>query len=168
MHKSTGTLLLEIRGGGTADVEGAFQVDSDDRVEILFFHLVKQDIAQIASIVDDSVDPAECVDRRSNHFDGALVTCNAAAIGNRASARFDDFINHLLSWRNIRFAIAFQRAAQIVDHHCGPRGRHFEGYATADAAAGACNKGNFAFHRCDSCSHAKKPAFNRIWEDQAL
>jgi hypothetical protein len=51
--------------GGQGDVEGALEVDVDDRLELLRVHVLERSVSQDAGVVDDDVDLAEGVEARS-------------------------------------------------------------------------------------------------------
>src|ERR1700722_11770269 len=118
----------------------------DPRVEIRLLHLVKEDVAQDAGIVHDSVDAPEIIDRGLYHGLRAGPIGDAVAVGNGVPAKLLDFIDNLLCRRRIGGVVSPDRAAQIVDDHRSSGPRQIERYAATDTPASSGDEGDLAFH----------------------
>jgi len=145
MDIGAGGLRLEVRRGGAAHIERPLEVDADDRVELLFRHLVEQAVAQIAGVVDDRVDPAERVDRRLNHRLRAVPARDAVAIGDRSAARRDNLVCDLLGDRRAT-RCPVQAHAEIVDDDGCARPREIEGDPAPHATPGAGDQRDLSVH----------------------
>ena len=85
-HDPPVALLAHVLPRRLGDVEGALQVDVDDRVEQVGRHVVERLVAQDAGVVDDDVDAAEGVDRRLHDRRAALGGGHRVGVGDRLAA----------------------------------------------------------------------------------
>ena len=78
------------RRGGVCGIKAALEVNPDNRVPVLFRHLMENHVAQVASIVDDDIDFAEGIHGdagRSRVPRGARRRCGAGGAGRAAFGR---------------------------------------------------------------------------------
>ena len=125
------------------DVEGAAQVDVDDRIEELGVHVAERLVAQDPGVVDHDVDTTEGVDGGLDDRRAALWRGDGVAIGDRLATRRRDFVDDELGRADI-CACAVDRPAEVVDHHEGASRREEEGVLLAEAAAGTGDDRNLA------------------------
>jgi len=96
MDEAARLLLAEMGGCGTADVEAALEMDTDDRIPIVLGHFVEDGITQNAGIVDHNVEAAKGIHGLVDHSLSGLEIGNATEIcGRRASGTFD-LLNNLV------------------------------------------------------------------------
>ena len=80
-------------------VEGAFEMDVDDGVEVLLAHVEDHAVAQDAGVVDHDVEFAEIVQRALDDALGGFEIADALETGDRFAAEAADFLDHLLGRR---------------------------------------------------------------------
>ena len=137
VHEGARLLLLEVVGGGAADVERAVQMHVDHHLPVDMAHAMEDAVAQDAGIVDDAVDPAEVLDRGLDHALGAGRIGDAVAVGHGLAAGRLDLVADLLGRRRAAAAFAVDRAAEVVDHDAGAFPGGQQRHLAADAAARA-------------------------------
>ena len=93
-------------------------MDVDDRVPLGLGHVRQHPVAQDAGVVDQDVEVAERVDRRSDHALGTLEVGDVLAVGDRLTAHRRDLVDHLLGRAEVA-AGTVDRAAEVVDDHLG-------------------------------------------------
>src|SRR6058998_3307920 len=126
-------LLAHAAGGVPGAVEGALQVDGDDRVPLLLAHVEDHPVAQDAGVVHQDVDRAELLDRRLDDALGGREVGDAVGVGDRPPAAGADRLHHFVGDAP-RGAAAVDLGAEVVDDHRGPLGREQLGDGAADAA----------------------------------
>ncbi len=115
----------------------------DDGVPVDHAHAVKDAIAQDAGVVDHAIDAPECLHGGLDDALGRRRVGNAVAVCDRLPSGLLDFVDHLVGDRFVA-AIAFRRAAEIIDHDLGPaRGCHQRDFP-ADTAARARHDDDFS------------------------
>jgi len=117
----------------------------DDGVPVVLGHLVEDDIAQYAGIVDHAIDAAETVERALDDLTGGSEPGYAIVAGNSLTSVFPDFSDHFLCGRLVA-ALATERGADVVHHDPRPVLRHQLRDRRADPAAGAGHHYGFPFN----------------------
>jgi hypothetical protein len=139
-------LLLEVRGGGAADVESAVQVHLEHRVPFVHAHLVEEAVAQDTCVVDHHVDAAKAVDGRLDDAGCACGVRHAVGIGRCLTAHGFDFVHHFLCGACV-LAFAGDGRADVVDHHLGTFARHGQRDVAANATTCAGDHDDFVFYQ---------------------
>lgn len=103
----------------------------------------KKQSRRICGVVHHGVYAAEFLDASLDHRARGVRFGDAAGVGNRVAARCLDFLNHLLR-RSFRLAGAFQRRAQIVNHHGGAFGRSHQRNISTDPATRSGDQNNLS------------------------
>ena len=124
-------------------MEGAAQMDVDDRIEELGVHVGERLVAQDPGVVDHDVDTTEGVDGGLHDRRAALGRGDGVAIGDRLATRRRDLVDDELRRADI-CAGAVDGAAEVVDDHEGASRREEEGVLLAEAAAGPGDDRNLA------------------------
>jgi hypothetical protein len=164
VDEDTRGLLLEVGSSRPAHVETALQMYCEHRIEIFLAHAMKDDIAQIARVIDHDVDSAEGRARGFDNCSSRIKARNVMPIGNRTppgrqDLADDSFGGSLISRR------ARQCRSEVVYHHGGSGARQLQGDATANATACAGHDGHFSLQklrRNGSCQrvHSSVPRTN--------
>ena len=105
-------------------------------------HLVEDDVAQDAGVVDQDVDAAEGVERGLDDQVGVLRLGDGERGGDGLAAGLLDGRDRILR-RTVVGARALQAGADVADHHARAFAREHLGDGAADAAAGAGDDGDF-------------------------
>ncbi len=107
------TLVGHHGGGVTGHVEGALQVDGDDRVEVLLGHLEEAGIAEVSGIVDEDVEASELTSRSLDDSFGRAEIGDGLVCRQGPSPAATDLVRHFRC--RIPFAgSSVQRGAEIV------------------------------------------------------
>ena len=144
MHISAGILLAEWAGHRAAHVERAVEMHIDHVRPVRPAHLVEDDVAQNAGVVDQDVDAAEGVERGLDDQVGVL------RLGD-GERRCDCFAAGLLDGRDRSCAglssvpAPCRLAPMSQTTTRAPFGREHLGDGAADAAPGAGDDGDLAF-----------------------
>ena len=136
-------LLAHVLPRRLGDVEGAAQVDIDDRVEQLGVHVGERLVAQDPGVVDHDVDATEGVDGGLHDRRAALGRRHRVGVGDRLAAGRGDLVDDQLGGADVG-AGAIDGAAEVVDDDEGaPRGEK-QGVLLAESAAGTGDDRNLA------------------------
>src|SRR5664279_2215167 len=115
----------------------------DDVLPVRMAHLVEDDVAQYAGVVDQNVDAAEGIERRLDDLLGIFRLGNRKRGGDGLAAGFLDEADSFLRGTFV-MAGAVAAGANVADHHARVFGRQQHGNATADAAPCPGDNGGFA------------------------
>ena len=144
MHVAAALLLAKVLGSGARHVEASHQMHVDHHLPVDMRHAMEDAVAQDAGVVDDAIDAAELLDRGLDHTFGAGRIGDAVGAGDGAPARGADLADHGFGRPGVD-ALAFGRAAQIVDHDRRPLVGGKPRDIAADAATSARHQHDLAF-----------------------
>src|ERR1035441_3916092 len=106
-----------------------------DEFKVRHAHLVKDRIAQNTGIINDTVEPPECVERRFDDGISLQRLGYGVEIGDGRTASFADFIDDFFRWRRAA-AVAVGGAAKVIHDDLRALGRSEQCNLAANAAAG--------------------------------
>jgi hypothetical protein len=126
-------------------------VHLDDRVPLGLAHVDEHLVPQDPCVVDNDVEPAECVDGLLDKALGAVPRRDVIGVGDRLPTRRLDVVDHLLS-RPSRAAGAVTGPTEVVDDDAGSFGGERKCVCSPDAVAGTGHDDDPAVtdstHRC--------------------
>jgi hypothetical protein len=110
----------------------ALEVDGDDGVPRVFFHLEAHGVAQDPGVVDQDVEATQLLDGGAHDVGPARPGGDVVAAGQALAPAGDDLVHHRLG----------RRPVHVVDHHRGALGGEEQRLAPPDAPAGAGDDGH--------------------------
>src|SRR5436309_9071114 len=150
-------LLAHAAGGVPGAVEGALQVDGDDRVPLLLAHVEDHAVAQDAGAGDERIEAAPGLERRADDARGAVPGGDRLGVGDGLAAGAADLLDHVEGGAARRRA-AVERDAVVVHDHPRALGGEPDGDAPSDAAARAGHDRDAAGeHVCHECDLPRSP-----------
>src|SRR5262245_5188360 len=151
MNEGPRALVAEKRRDRTTHNERTVEVHVDHMRPVRPTHLVEDDIAQYACVVDENVDATEGIERRFD--DGFRVFCfrYRERRSDCLTSGFLDRLNDILRRTRIG-TVALQAGADIADHHARAFLGEQHGNAASNPTPSTGNDCGFAF---DDVRHAK-------------
>ena len=131
-------LLPHLQPRRLRDPERPLEVDVEHGVHHVGLHVVERLVPQDAGVVDDDVDPPECVEGRLHDGGAALGRRDRVGVGDGFAAQVLDLFDDCLR-RPGAAALAVHRPAEVVDHNEGAPRRQQERVLPPESAAGACD-----------------------------
>jgi hypothetical protein len=83
-------LFSEIRPSSSSTFVGTLNMNGDDQIPVLVFHVLETDVSEDTSIVDQDIDSAIVLD---GGVDDLLAVCDAVVVRYCSAARGFDFID---------------------------------------------------------------------------